>query len=60
MDVVERDDRPGHIGLRVMRDRAQALGGQVTVLSAPGEGTTVRVEVPLRPTGGPAADVPAP
>lgn len=47
VEVVERDDRPGHIGLRVMRDRAQALGGEVTIVSAPGQGTSVRVEVPI-------------
>lgn len=48
--ILEHDARPGHIGLRVMRDRAQALGGEVTITSAPGEGTTVSVEVPIRPT----------
>jgi signal transduction histidine kinase len=58
--VVESDDRPGHIGLRVMRDRAQALGGQVTILSTPGDGTTVRVEVPIRTADGPGVEVPSP
>ncbi|WP_051712582.1 sensor histidine kinase [Spirillospora albida] len=38
-------------GLRAMRDRAAALGGTLTVESAPGEGTAVAASVPLRPGG---------
>lgn len=34
------------VGLLGMRERAAAVGGAVDVLSAPGRGTTVRVEVP--------------
>ncbi|MBC8255602.1 MAG: PAS domain-containing protein, partial [Ardenticatenia bacterium] len=37
----------GGMGLISMRERAEALGGSLTVLSAPGEGTRVKVEVPL-------------
>ena len=38
---------PGnHIGLIGMRERAEALGGTLTIESAPGKGTTVVVEVP--------------
>ncbi len=40
---------PGHLGLRSMRERAQRLGGTLTVESDPGKGTTVRAHVPLRP-----------
>lgn len=35
-----------HLGLLGMRERADALGGTLTVESAPGKGTTIVVEVP--------------
>jgi signal transduction histidine kinase len=38
----------GHVGLRSLRDLVAHSGGDVRVDSAPGEGTTVHVEVPLR------------
>ena len=37
---------PGHIGLRSMRERAEAAGGWWRVRSAPGAGTTVEFFVP--------------
>lgn len=37
----------GHIGLSAMRRRAQELGGDVVIESAPGEGTAVSVSMPL-------------
>ena len=37
---------PGHFGLDSMRSRAAEIGGQVTITSAPGSGTLVRVCVP--------------
>ena len=40
-----RMGRGDHIGLIGMRERAEALGGTLTIESAPGEGTTVVVEV---------------
>ncbi len=43
--------RPGlrsrRLGLTSMRERAESVGGRVRVESKPGEGTAVRVEVPL-------------
>ena len=39
----------GH-GLRGMRERANLLGGRLEVLSRPGQGTTVRVWLPLQGT----------
>ncbi|MGI5238978.1 HAMP domain-containing sensor histidine kinase [Dactylosporangium sp. CA-139066] len=35
------------MGLRLMHERAAELGGTATVRSAPGEGTTVRVRLPI-------------
>ncbi len=37
----------GHLGLRGMTERAEIAGGTVRVVSAPGGGTTVVLEVPL-------------
>jgi PAS domain S-box-containing protein len=37
-----------HIGLRVMRERAEEVGGSVSLHSAPGQGTKVVVRVPAR------------
>jgi signal transduction histidine kinase len=36
---------PGHLGLKSMRERAQAVGASFTLESAPGEGTRIVVEV---------------
>ncbi len=47
-------ERPGHLGLHTMQERAGALGGRLDVTSAPGEGTTVLVRAPyvIRPRSG--------
>ena len=39
---------PAGSGLQGLADRVEALGGRFTVVCAPGEGTTVRAEIPLR------------
>ncbi len=39
--------KPGSVGLLVMRERTERLGGRFAVDSSPGEGTRVRAEVPL-------------
>jgi signal transduction histidine kinase len=38
---------PGHLGLKSMPERAERLGGRVTVTSTPGTGTCVRATIPL-------------
>ncbi len=38
---------PGHLGLRSMRERAERLGGDLTVESAPDAGTRVTVRIPI-------------
>jgi nitrate/nitrite-specific signal transduction histidine kinase len=43
----------GGMGLVNMRQRAEQLGGSLTVLSSPGQGTRVRVDVPLDPLSPP-------
>lgn len=40
------DSAPGHLGLTSMRERAEMVGGRLTLESTPGEGTTVAVWVP--------------
>lgn len=59
LQIVVRDDGVGfelgghvetsgdRLGLRQMRERAAALDGSVTILSHPGEGTEVRVWLPM-------------
>jgi len=41
----------GGMGLNNIRDRAERLGGSAVVVSSPGEGTKVRVKVPLTEAG---------
>jgi signal transduction histidine kinase len=43
-DPASRPD--GHFGLRILSDLARERGGDLSVDSAPGRGTTVRVEAP--------------
>ena len=51
------DDLEPHlsVGLGVMRERSQILGGRLTISSAPGAGTSVLLEVPVR-SGPPSKD----
>lgn len=44
---------PGHLGLRSMHERAEAVGGCLTVQSAPGHGTRINVRTPLAGQGQP-------
>lgn len=41
------DGAEGGFGLKAMRERVEQFGGRLTVESAPGEGTTLAVQLPL-------------
>lgn len=40
-------DYSGHLGLKSMRERAESVGGTLSIESTPGEGSKVEVRVPL-------------
>jgi signal transduction histidine kinase len=44
----DSQNQPAGFGLRSMHERIQALAGTLTVVSQPGQGTTVTVTVPLQ------------
>ena len=49
---------PGHLGHTSMRERLAALGGHLRLTSAPGEGTTVALDVPLTSVSEPPTAAP--
>ena len=42
---VEEKDKAKHFGLKGMRERAQLVGGELKIISKPGEGTTVKLVI---------------
>lgn len=48
---VDSRSAAGRLGLLGMRERATSLGGAIEIVSAPGRGTTVRVQLPLAAKG---------
>ena len=48
-----RSDSAGRLGLRIMQERAEEVGGNLELCSLPGQGTKVTVTVPLAPGGSP-------
>lgn len=46
-DPADVEDRPGHLGLVLIRERAELAGGWSRIESSPGAGTTVEFWVPL-------------
>jgi len=47
--------RPGHFGLRGMKERAESMGGQLEIASQAGKGVAITLTVPLHPRSGRAA-----
>jgi nitrate/nitrite-specific signal transduction histidine kinase len=43
-----------HLGLRTMRERAESVGGTLTIQSSPGQGTRVVLQLPTNTHGGSA------
>jgi two-component system nitrate/nitrite sensor histidine kinase NarX len=48
-----RSRNESHVGLKIMRERAQQIGAEVELVSAPGEGTAVKLKLPQHPVSGP-------
>ena len=46
----------GRLGLRIMQERAEEVGGNLELCAQPGQGTKVTVTVPLAPTREPMSD----
>lgn len=49
-DPQDSTERPGHYGLMGLRERARLAGGSLQVVSAPGQGATLTLRLPLLPT----------
>ena len=47
----ESANRPGSHGMTIMRERAEAIGGNLRVTSVPGQGTKIEVYVPIENRG---------
>lgn len=54
--AVAADTGGRHVGLTIMRERAESVGGRLDVRSKPGEGTEVHAWVPVRVTTRSAGD----
>jgi len=46
--ALQGSDGGNHFGLRFMRERAEQIGGTLQVVSVPGQGTSVMVDVPVK------------
>jgi PAS domain S-box-containing protein len=46
-DPADVEDRPGHLGLALIRERAELAGGWSRIESSPGSGTTVEFWIPF-------------
>ena len=52
---LQEANRPSSHGLKIMRERAEALGGNLSVVSTPGKGTLIEAMIPLPPSGQPGS-----
>lgn len=43
----EAEARPGHHGLNIIIERAELLGGSVDISTVPGEGTEIKINLPI-------------
>lgn len=50
--TVPRARQSGHYGIDIMRERAQRIGGNLQIRSAPSHGTRVRIVMPVPADGG--------
>jgi signal transduction histidine kinase len=48
LSTENRKDQTGHFGLENMRERAEAIGAQLTIQTEPGTGTLVTIRLPLK------------
>jgi signal transduction histidine kinase len=51
--AIERAARGGSLGLLGMRERVSLVGGQIDIVSTPGQGSEIRVQFPTSGRGGP-------
>jgi signal transduction histidine kinase len=53
---LEQVQRDGHLGILGIRERAESLGGNLTIESRPGRGTCLYIQLPLSPELVPAPE----
>jgi PAS domain S-box-containing protein len=46
--IQQETSRPGSHGMKIMRERAEAVGGNLQILSTPGNGTQIEVSIPIQ------------
>ncbi len=46
ISLPDKDSHNGHYGLEIMRERAEEIGGQLAITSAPDRGTTIEARFP--------------